>query len=122
MFHLLHVEVIRSAGCSIGSGSHLCPRQGLAVGSFEHKDPSAVSLIKQGVKPPKSCVRLAQLSAKGDPYTTRETLENSLKFERAKVGADFVLVTGHKEIEDNNTPHFVEYGAGIPIADDVKNP
>jgi len=65
-------------------------------------------------------VLLAKLLAKGDPYTTRDTLENSLRFEGAKVGADFVLVTGYKEIEDNSTPHFAEYGAGIPIADDVR--
>lgn len=38
---------------------------GLAVGSLKPTDPSTVSLIKQGVRPSKNCVRLARLSAIG---------------------------------------------------------
>ena len=117
------VLVLVTSGCGgITAVRHEMLPPGLAVGSLEPTDPSTVSLIKQGVRPSKNCVRLAKLSAKGDPYTTRAALDNSLKLEGAKVGADFVLVTGYKEIEDNSTPHFAEYGAGIPIADDVKNP
>ena len=93
-----------------------------AIGPLEPKDVSGVHLVKQGVRPQEGCVRLAKLSAKGDPYTKTENLEEKLKMEGAKLGADFVLVTGYREIEDNDTPHFVEYGAGIPIADDVMNP
>jgi membrane-associated protease RseP (regulator of RpoE activity) len=95
---------------------------GISVGALEPKDPAVVALVQQGVRPEKGCVRLAKLSAKGDPYTKRDALEQSLKLEGAKIGADFVVVTGYREIEDNSTPHFVEYGTGIPLADDVRNP
>jgi hypothetical protein len=123
-FVFLSVILLHStSGCGgIAASRYVMLPPGLATGTPDPRDPSGVSLLKQGVKPPKSCVRLAKLWIKGDPYTTREALENRLRFEGAKVGADFVLVTGHKEIEDNSTPHFAEYGAGIPIADDVKNP
>ena len=120
---LLPLLLFGISGCGqVVAVRHTMLPPGAALGSLEPKEASVVSLFKEGSRPSEGCIGLARLSAKGDPYTKREVLEGRLKEEGTKLGADFVLITGYREIEDNGPPHFIEYGAGIPIADDVRNP
>jgi hypothetical protein len=78
-----------------------------------------MELYKEGVRPPKGCIRIASLAAHGNGYATRDTLEDTLREEGERVGADFVVVTGMQVTKDETVGAF---GGGIAIADTIQRP
>jgi hypothetical protein len=80
---------------------------------------TGTQLIREGMKAPKGCIRIATLWANGNAYANRETLEQTLYEEGLEVGADFVVVTGSQILRGETIG---SYGGGIMVADTIQRP
>jgi predicted metalloprotease with PDZ domain len=79
----------------------------------------SVRLFREGETPQRAVVRIAAVAAHGNGYATRETLENTLIKEAARLGAEVVVVTQSEVTRDETVG---SYGGGIMIADQIQRP
>lgn len=89
-----------------------------AVGSTSPRTQS-VEIYRQGEMPRKPVIRIALVAAEGNVYATLETLEQTLRDESAKAGADCVIVTGRELTEDES---IATYGGRFIIGDQIRRP
>jgi hypothetical protein len=87
------------SGCAMAWGRHeMLPTA--QSGGISGPLTQSVELYHQGEMPRKQVFRIALVAAHGNGYATLETLEQTLRDEAAKVGADCVIVTGREVTKD----------------------
>ncbi len=96
----------------MSSGSNLVAASG-------PKQPSDIVVFQEGEEPLKPIVKIANIGAHGNAYAKRNELEQRLRIEAAKIGADCVLVTEMKITKDETVG---TYGGGLFISDDIQRP
>ena len=84
-----------------------------------NKIASEIEIYKQGTVPDKACVFIANIGAHGNAYANTDTLENAMKKEAAKIGAELIILTEYQVSKDETVG---SYGSGIFMADQIKRP
>ncbi len=105
-------------GCATATGRH----EILPSAQYVSKTSAPTSIVKiyhQGERPQRPVIRIASVAAHGNAYATIEILEETLRKEAAKVGADCVIVIGREITKDETV---ATYGGGIMLADSIKRP
>ncbi len=87
--------------------------------NLEQRLPEDVELFKIGETPPKPCVRIASVAAHGNGHATMQILENKIKEESGKLGADLVILT---QLQTTNSGTVGSYGGGIMTTTIVNTP
>ena len=114
----LGLLAVFTGGCAMAIGSHemLPPAQFI---SASLGTTSQVDLYRQGEAPKRPVIRIALVAAHGNGYATTETLEETLRNEAAKIGAECVIVT-QREITRDET--IAAYGGGLMLGDQIHRP
>jgi predicted metalloprotease with PDZ domain len=101
---------------AVGSSSYL-PIAGQIPRA--NKQANEIEVFKQGVLPQKGVVYIANVAAHGNGYATMDTLENTIKEEAAKVGAELVILTNYQVSNDESVG---SYGGGMFMSNQIKRP
>lgn len=86
---------------------------------LQQVSPENVAVLKGKEAPKKSATKIAEIGAHGNAYAKREFLEEQLKQEAAKIGADFIYVS---DIQMSKDETVAVYGDGILLAEQVQRP
>lgn len=89
------------------------------LGPNPARTEASVRLFREGEVPQRAVVRIAAVAAHGNGYAVRQTLENTLVKEAAKLGADIVIVTQGEVTRDETVG---TYGGGIMITNQIQRP
>ena len=84
-----------------------------------NKQPEEIEIYQRGTQPDKACIVFAQIGAHGNGYATIDTLENAIKREAAKIGAELVILTEYEVTKDETIG---SYGGGMFMADQIQRP
>jgi hypothetical protein len=84
-----------------------------------NKQAEEIDLYQTGTSPERACVIFAQIGAHGNGYATMDTLENAMKKEAAKIGAELVILTEYEVTKDETIG---SYGGGMFMANQIQRP
>lgn len=116
LFLLISISTI--SGCILAVGNHSY----LPTVSKVHKayrQANDIEIYKQGSLPSKGVVYIANVAAHGNGYATIDTLENTIKEEAAKVGAELVVLTKYQVSKDETVG---SYSGGMFMSNQIQRP
>lgn len=116
---LIGLAVSLLSGCGMSNGARESLPGASVVGTSSPKDPESVRLYKNGEKPEKPVITIAKVGAHGNGYADKTVLEQRLRIEAAKLGADCVIVTNFEVTKDETVG---TYSGGMMIANNIQRP
>jgi predicted metalloprotease with PDZ domain len=84
-----------------------------------NKRANEIQIYKQGTLPEKPCVYIANIGAHGNGYANTTTLENAMKKEAARIGAELVMLTEYQVSKDETVG---SYGNGMFMSQQIQRP
>jgi hypothetical protein len=86
---------------------------------LQQVSPENVAILRGKEASKKPATKIAELGAHGNAYAKKDFLEDQLKQEAAKIGADFIYVS---DVQISKDEKVAVYGDGILLADQVQRP
>lgn len=84
-----------------------------------NKLANEIEIFKQGTVPEKGVIYIANIGAHGNGYTNIDTLENAMKKEAAKIGAELVILTEYQVSKDETVG---SYSGGMFMSQQIQRP
>jgi len=84
-----------------------------------NKLANEIEIFKQGTVPEKGVIYIANIGAHGNGYANIDTLENAMKKEAAKIGAELVILTEYQVSKDETVG---SYGGGMLMSQQIQRP
>ncbi len=84
-----------------------------------NKTANEIEIYKQGTVPEKAVIYIANIGTHGNGYANTDTLENAMKKEAAKIGAELVILTQYQVSKDENVG---SYSGGMFMSQQIQRP